>query len=385
MKKGLCFLLIGALLLCFTGCQKNSSTLSATGEYNGQTITMSYQVTDVVYPQDMRSIPVVNGYAPIYDASWYESEENPYPGDTWNVIDRKGNLLFKEPYLYVTHFNAEGKAAAKKHDGTFVLVTADGNETPISEQEYQDFKNTYDRLKAEYPSAYPEQAGSAIYQGLVLYVKTVNEENNWDCLVGLADTEGNVIIPAFIPIRFSHYTEHLYMNEDVSLVQDFSTDNIGVITIEREDSTQQAYRAFLEDLKHEQADLYYSIKDIDGNGVDDLIVNQNTTLTVYTLDDTVKQIDEHDFITGTARFFYSDDKNYPGIFYLTVGGGANHFGYMTIKDQKLVLEDLWEENYASESPNAANSIKELSSDKALISESKEVYTQDGDIDFTKLQ
>ena len=28
MKKGLCFLLIGALLLCFTGCQKNPSTLS---------------------------------------------------------------------------------------------------------------------------------------------------------------------------------------------------------------------------------------------------------------------------------------------------------------------------------------------------------------------
>ncbi len=232
MKKGLCLLLVGALLLCFTGCQKDSS-LSATGEYNGQTITMSYKVTDVVYPQDMRSMPVVNGYAPIYDASWYEAEENPYSGDTWNVLDRQGNLLFENPYLYVTHFNAEGKAAAKKHDGTFVLVTANGQETPITEQEYIDFETTHDHLDAEYPTTYPEQTGSAIYQGLVLYVKPVGEETGRECLVGLADTEGNVIIPAFIPINFSYYTEHLYMNEDVSLVQDFSTDNIGIITITR--------------------------------------------------------------------------------------------------------------------------------------------------------
>ena len=40
---------------------------------------------------------------------------------------------------------------------------------------------------------------------------------------------------------------------------------------------------------------------------------------------------------------------YPGIFYFTVGGGANHYGYMSIKNQKLSFEDLWEENYASES------------------------------------
>ncbi len=233
MKKGLCMLLTGALILCLTGCSTNCPVYSLSGTYNEQEITMSYKVTDVVYPQDMRSIPVVNGYAKVYDASWYEAKENPYEGDTWNAIDMEGNLLFQEPYLYLTHFNSGGQAAAKKYDGTFVLVTANGDETSITEQQYQDFEKQYDQLETEYPDTYPEGRGSAIYQGLVLYVESVKGDTDWECLVGLADTEGNVIIPASIPVSFSHFTESLYMNEDRAIVQDFATGHIEIISITR--------------------------------------------------------------------------------------------------------------------------------------------------------
>lgn len=93
-------------------------------------------------------------------------------------------------------------------------------------------------------------------------------------------------------------------------------------------------------------------------------------------------IGEQDFLTGIVRFFSSDNSEYPGIFYFTVGGGANHYGYMSIKNQKLSFEDLWEENYASESTDTTENIKALSADKGLIEESKKLYESNSDINFT---
>ena len=90
-------------------------------------------------------------------------------------------------------------------------------------------------------------------------------------------------------------------------------------------------------------------------------------------------------MTGTVRFFSSDNSEYPGIFYFTVGGGANHYGYMSIKNQKLFFEDLWEENYASESTDTTENIKALSADKKLIEESKRLYKNNSDMDFILLK
>lgn len=90
-------------------------------------------------------------------------------------------------------------------------------------------------------------------------------------------------------------------------------------------------------------------------------------------------------MTGTARFFYSDKNDFPGIFYFTVGGGVNHYGYMTIQNGKLFFKDLWEENYSTASSNSSNSIKDLSPDKELILESKAVFEENRHIGFIALK
>ena len=145
--------------------------------------------------------------------------------------------------------------------------------------------------------------------------------------------------------------------------------------------SEAVYQDFLGTLSS-QRDVYYSVKDVDGNGGDELLILDNTTLCVYTFENGVRLVGEHDFVTATCRFFYSDNKKFPGVFYFTVGGGANHYGYMTIKDNTLVLESLWQENYATETDKG---IQELCSDKDLISESKSLYENNRDINFKKIK
>lgn len=115
------------------------------------------------------------------------------------------------------------------------------------------------------------------------------------------------------------------------------------------------------------------------------LVLDNTKLYVYTYEKSAKLMGEKDFLTGTVRFFVSDNAEYSGVFYFTVGGGANHYGYMSIKNQKLSFKDLWEENYASEATGNTGNIKALTTDNGLIEESKRLYKNNSDIDFIRLK
>ncbi len=142
----------------------------------------------------------------------------------------------------------------------------------------------------------------------------------------------------------------------------------------------EIYKKFLSNIA-DNKELYYFVRDIDGNGVDDLIVHENTTITVYTLEDAVVKVGENDFATGTVRFLYSDNPHCPGIFYLTVGGGANHYGYLTTDGTKLLVEKLWDDHYGG--LNDADRVEEFSSNTQLISESKLAYEENRDIPFEK--
>ena len=51
------------------------------------------------------------------------------------------------------------------------------------------------------------------------------------------------------------------------------------------------------------------------------------------------------------------------------------------KDKKLSFENLWEENFATEPIGSTNRIKELSTNKNLITESKALYDKNADIEF----
>ncbi|MBE6778784.1 MAG: hypothetical protein E7541_05295 [Ruminococcaceae bacterium] len=231
MRKWFGLMLAMVLLLCCTSCDEKSDILSATSEYNGKTITMSYKVTDVKYPWDMRSVEMQQGYAVFYDYTFWDSlsNTNPYPGDTWNILDRDGNRLLTEPYKHLAPFNKAGITVAQKMDGSYVQLNTKLEETLITEQEHLDFclDSKNNMCSKTYPKG--EFNYSCINNDIAIYVEFKNETN----YVGLVDKDGSVIIPAFIPISYNKMVEHLHISEDTAFVEDATTGNIGIITITR--------------------------------------------------------------------------------------------------------------------------------------------------------
>jgi hypothetical protein len=115
-------------------------------------------------------------------------------------------------------------------------------------------------------------------------------------------------------------------------------------TTEGTKTAAQAYADFLNGYVTDTSVLYFT-KDIDGNGTEELIVDQNTAMEVYTYQGTVKKVGAHDFITGTLLLHHTKDNKYPGIVYVTVGGGKNHFGYITITDGALSVRQTFDDDY----------------------------------------
>lgn len=152
------------------------------------------------------------------------------------------------------------------------------------------------------------------------------------------------------------------------------------------------YAAFLISLyenKSPDEELDFFIKDLDNNEVSELIVAKNgiSYITVYTFNDKVVELGNHNFETGTARLFSSDNSSYPGIFSYFEGGGLDHYGYLSIKDNKLVYEELWNEDYSGISGELGISrerIEEISTDKKLINESIRLYKENKDLPFQSL-
>ena len=153
------------------------------------------------------------------------------------------------------------------------------------------------------------------------------------------------------------------------------------------------YTPFLSNLydnKSSNEELDFSTKDLDNNGIPELVIAKHgVNITVYTFNDTaVVEVGNHNFETGTTRLFFSDNSSYPGIFFYFVDGGLDHYGYITIKENKLVYEELWNEDYSGISKELGISrkrIEEFSADKQLIKESRKVYKENNDLPFQKLQ
>lgn len=153
------------------------------------------------------------------------------------------------------------------------------------------------------------------------------------------------------------------------------------------------YTAFLNDLyenKTSDEELYFSIKDLDNNGVPELVVKKDgANITVYTINnDTIVEVGNHNFLSGTTRLFFSNNPSYPGIFSYFVSGGLEHYEYITIKDDELMYEELWNEDYSGVSKELGicrDRIEESSDDKQLIEESRKVYEENNDLPFQKLQ
>ncbi len=112
MKKRLCFLLIGALLLCFTGCQKNPSNLSATGEYNGQKIALQLSSETDIAVEQLHSFE-----QGVVIAS---------SGTDFFMISADGKRLTEEEYHFIGGFNEDGYALAQNPDGEYVYLNTAG-------------------------------------------------------------------------------------------------------------------------------------------------------------------------------------------------------------------------------------------------------------------
>lgn len=156
---------------------------------------------------------------------------------------------------------------------------------------------------------------------------------------------------------------------------------------------QKCYITFLKDVlknKDKEDVIEFAIRDLDNNGISEIIIAQNgVDITVYTFDSNDFKIYETGNCNygGTTRLFFSNDSSYPGIFYFHVGGGLEHHGYMTIKENSLIKEELWNYDYSGVSEEIGekrDKTLEISSDKQLIDESKEVYSQNQDLLFEEL-
>ncbi len=152
---------------------------------------------------------------------------------------------------------------------------------------------------------------------------------------------------------------------------------------------RNAYTIFLEDLSKSNPNQTYEcvIKDLDSDCIPELIIKEQLKLVVYGFDKKVEKVGNYDFSTGTTRFFDSENKNYPGIFYFYVSAGLNHYGYINIQDKELNVQELWNEDYSGISKEMGidrEVIEKISDDDKLIEESKDLYNNNFDLEFTDI-
>ena len=157
------------------------------------------------------------------------------------------------------------------------------------------------------------------------------------------------------------------------------------------EEVQQAYTAYLKAFYENDSSgntVVFAQKDLDNNGVQELIVlTAGTEIQVYTFDGGVTELGGRDFMTGTLRLLFSDHPSYPGVIYFTVSGGLEQYGYLTVKDNALTYEKLWDEDYTGMyvEEGSRERVVEYSNDRELIAESKASYQENKDLAFLPVE
>ena len=130
---------------------------------------------------------------------------------------------------------------------------------------------------------------------------------------------------------------------------------------------------------------YYTLYDLNGDGEEELLIQDGTKLLVYTQGDNSAQLlVEQDFVGGTSRFLTTGDADYPGLIYFCVGGGKDRYYYLSLdnmEDGEFVKIPLWTDNYGSYEEGEDGRITELTDDKKLIELSREAYQNNRDLVF----
>lgn len=151
-----------------------------------------------------------------------------------------------------------------------------------------------------------------------------------------------------------------------------------------EEEWKSAYETYLNKLYKSSKDpdywLLYFCKNIDKSDIPELFVinyekEDEYEMKIYTYTSDVEQIGGR-FLTGTSRLLYSEDPSCPGIFTFDFDGGLGRYGYITVEDGKASETELWTVKVGEEEDRQ---IKEISSDKRLIRESKKADQEGRDI------
>ena len=121
----------------------------------------------------------------------------------------------------------------------------------------------------------------------------------------------------------------------------------------------------------------FSMRDLDNNGIPELIVDRRnndtkeSVLAIYTYDDKVYEIGEMDDPGSYASVFrFSNNPKFPGLFWLRYGGGMERYGYLSIKEENLMSEELWRDDHTTD----LRQLIDISDNKALIKESMDVFS-----------
>ena len=147
-----------------------------------------------------------------------------------------------------------------------------------------------------------------------------------------------------------------------------------------QNTATEIYTNFLNNYAN-NTELFYFTKDIDNNGTEELIIHQNTKIEIYTHGDSVKKVGTHDFITGTVQFYHTNSKKYPGVVFVTIGGGKEHFGYITITDGVLIFQQIFDNDFSMISGEKEDVV--YTDDEELIALSKKAYQEDCYIKYFK--
>lgn len=174
----------------------------------------------------------------------------------------------------------------------------------------------------------------------------------------------------------------------LSVKTDTSTEKNQSSAMPLSEEWRVAYQNLLDELYgQKRSGRYYTVKDLDANGVPELIIKKGTELTVYSYEQGIKRFGSYDFLTGTTVLLVSDQPSYPGIFYFWVGGGLEHYGYLSLVGQQIHTEELWNEDFSGitkELGEDRGTILEISKDADLIRESKRAYQRKSELPCKKI-
>ncbi|MDR1805970.1 MAG: hypothetical protein LBQ80_04270 [Clostridium sp.] len=129
--------------------------------------------------------------------------------------------------------------------------------------------------------------------------------------------------------------------------------------------------------------IYYCEKDLDNDGVTELITSNGYQQVFYAFaNNQIIKLGAYEFIDQNP--FFSNNKKYPGIFLFNVGGGLERYRYLSLSNNKISVEYLWDEDFSGyfvEHKERTQRIIEYTKNKDLIAESKNAVANENILNF----